>query len=163
CLAEVVVERPGHVEEDAVALRAEQQRDVLVRTVAADAKRIDGPGRERLAASVEGAKMLAQPEERLLGPEPGRQPAQAASVPGRVSIGTAPPRSSSAANSTPSRRARALRTPAIARGSRGAKSLAGRAGRAVTSRAGSTRPGEAVRGRSCWACRDRGAPGSRQG
>src|SRR5205823_5139721 len=75
-----------HVEEDAIALRAQQQRNVLVSTVAADAKRIDGPGRECLAAAVEGAKMLAQPEERLLGPEPGRQPAQAASVPGREMV-----------------------------------------------------------------------------
>ena len=30
--------------------------------------------------------MLAQPEERLLGPEPGCQPAQAASVPGREMV-----------------------------------------------------------------------------
>src|SRR5207245_2731656 len=73
----------GHVEENAVALRAQQQRDVLVGTVAAHAKRIDGPGRECLATPVEGAKMLAQPKERLIGLEANRQPAQPASVPGR--------------------------------------------------------------------------------
>src|SRR5207248_10891207 len=87
---QVVVRRTVHVDEDTVALRARQQRNVLVGTVTADPKRIDRPGCECLAAPVQRAEMLARPEERLVGLEPGRQPAQAASVPGReVVIGAA--------------------------------------------------------------------------
>jgi hypothetical protein len=86
CLAELVIERPGHVEEDAIARRAQQERDVLVSAVTADAEGVDRPGRKRLAATVEGTKMLAQAEERLIRFEPGGQPAQPAGMTGRKMV-----------------------------------------------------------------------------
>jgi len=82
---------------------------------------------------------------------------------GRISIGTPLPRSSFAASTTALPCGRMLRTFAIDRGSRGRKSLAGRAGLAATSRAGSTLPGGAAPGRWWWACHDQGAPGFHPG
>src|SRR5213592_333988 len=80
-LAELVVERRRHIEEDGVAFRAQQERDVFVGTIAAHAKGIDRPGGERLAATVQRAKVFTKSEQRLARLERGGQPAQAASVP----------------------------------------------------------------------------------
>src|SRR6202030_3192855 len=82
-LAEVVVEGLGHVEEDPISLSTDEERDVLVSPVTTDAERIDGPRRERLAATIERPKVLTQTEERLRRFEPGGQPAQPASMTGR--------------------------------------------------------------------------------
>ena len=65
-LAEVVVKRRGHIEEDAIALGTDQQRHVLVCPVTADTESIDRPRRECLSATIEGSEMLAQAEERLV-------------------------------------------------------------------------------------------------
>src|SRR5438132_5497246 len=82
-LAEVVVDRPRHVEEDRVALRTDKQRHVLIGSVASDAERIDHPRRKGLTAPIERAEMLAQPKEGFAGFQPRGQPAKAAGMSGR--------------------------------------------------------------------------------
>ena len=80
-MAELVVEGRGHVEEDGVAFRAQQERDVFVGTIAAHAKGINRPRRKRLAATVQRAEVFTESEQRLLRLERGGDPAQAGSMP----------------------------------------------------------------------------------
>jgi hypothetical protein len=83
CLAQLVIQGPRHIEKDPIAFGADQQRDVLVGAVAADAEGVDGPRRKRLAATIECPKVLAETKERLFRFEPDGQPTQATRVAGR--------------------------------------------------------------------------------